>query len=135
MQFRCFGKVPANSDFVGHTMLLRLKRDDKGRSLKRAMQNKLSLFTRERARHPASKEFFLEVLLDIRHVGMGRRIIGENNPICQCGHAPNGKAVPQVARKERIVRCQAMFEQKRLEGIGVVRMWNVVKNRRVIGSR
>jgi hypothetical protein len=103
--------------------------------LERATQNKLSLFTRERARHSASKKFFLKILLDIGHVGMGGRIIRENDPICQCGHVPDGKAVPQVARKERVVRCQAMFEQKRLEGVGVVRVWNAVKNRRVMGGR
>jgi len=96
--------VSADSDFIRHTTLLGLKQDNKWGRLERAMQNKFCLFTRERARHPASKKFFLEVVLNVGHVTMSRRIIREDDASCQSRHVSEGKTVPQIERKERIVR-------------------------------
>ena len=68
MEFRSFGEMSADPDLVRHAALLGLKQDNKWGRLEGTVQNKLCLFTRERARHPASAEFFLEVILDIGHV-------------------------------------------------------------------
>ena len=127
--------MPANSDFVRHTALLGLKRNDKGGGLERAPQDKLSLFAQERARHPAGKKFFLEVCLYIRHVSVSGRIIRQDNAMCQSRHVSQRKAMPQIGRKESVIRCKVMFKQKGFEGVGIVRVWDALKNRRMVGSR
>lgn len=127
--------MPANSDFVRHTALLGLKRNDKGGGLERAPQDKLSLFARERTRHSAGKKFFLEVCLYIGHVSVSGRIIRQDNAMCQSRHVSKRKAVPQIGRKERVIRCKVMFKQKGFEGVRIVRVWDALKNRRMVGSR
>ena len=46
-----------------------------------------------------------------------------------------GKALPQIARKKRISRGEAMLGEEKVEGIWVVRMYDTVENGAVLDSR
>lgn len=76
----------------------------------------------------------MQVILYILQVRVGGRVIGKDNGFQESRHASERKTMPQVVRKERIGRVETMLEEKRIEGIRIIRVRNALKNRRMVGS-
>ena len=62
------------------------------------------------------------------HVRVSRRVIGQDDRFCQGGHVSKREAMPEIVTKKRISRRKAMFREKKVESVGVVRMWDVFKD-------
>ena len=69
------------------------------------------------------------------HIRISRRIVGQDDSFCQRGHVSERESMPEIVAKGRVSRREAMFRKKRFESVWVVRMGNVFKNRRMLGSR
>ena len=109
--------MPANMDLVGHAGLLQLHIHNKQRREEGATQNEFCLLRREGARHPASKELLLQVVVYFVHVRIGGRVIGQDSCFCQCGHVSKGETMCQVLTKERVSGRETMFRKKEMKSI------------------
>lgn len=127
--------MPANSDLVRCAGLLWLDIDNEWRREEGAAQDEFSLLTREGAGHPAGKELLLQIVLYFVHIRVGRRVIGQDNGFCQCGHVSKRETVPKVLTKKRVSGKETMFREEEIESVWVVRMWNAFKDRAMLGSR
>lgn len=73
--------MAADSDFVGCARLLRLNVDNKRGGKEGATQDKFRLLTREGARHPACQELLAQVILNVVHVRVSRRVVGKDDSV------------------------------------------------------
>ena len=69
------------------------------------------------------------------HIRISRRIVGQDDSFCQRGHVSERESMPEIVAKERVSRREAMFREKRLESVWIVRMGNAFKNQRMLGGR
>ena len=71
--------MAADSDFVRCARLLRLNVNYKWGGKEGATRDKFCLLTREGARHPACQELLAQIILNVVHVRISRRVVGKND--------------------------------------------------------
>lgn len=72
--------------------------------------------------------------MDVVHVRIGRRVIGQDDGFGKRRHVSQREAVPQIRRKKGVGREKAVFEKERMKGVCVVRVYDTVENRGMVNG-